>query len=110
MSKTLEDQKTKKLFDKSLLAVYKCNYSLSTKYFKKALKANGDPACFFFGDIVRILVKNKDVSFEMDNLYTDVNITDNAKKQLLELNDDIIISAMEIYYKNHSGNKISEKN
>ena len=81
--------------------VKKYNFIEATNQFRLALNATGDPACFFFGDIVRILVNNRNVNFEMDQLYTDIGITEEAKKQLLNLPDEIIISALKIYsYKN----------
>ena len=81
--------------------VKKHNFIEATNQFRLALNATGDPACFFFGDIVRILVNNRNVNFEMDQLYTDIGITEEAKKQLINLPDEIIISALKIYsYKN----------
>ena len=81
--------------------VKKYNFIEATNQFRLALNATGDPACFFFGDIVRILVNNRNVNFEMDQLYTDIGITEEAKKQLINLPDEIIISALKIYsYKN----------
>lgn len=81
--------------------VKKYNFIEATNQFRLALNAIGDPACFFFGDIVRILVNNRNVNFEMDQLYTDIGITEEAKKQLINLPDEIIISALKIYsYKN----------
>ena len=52
--------------------VKKYNFIEATNQFRLALNATGDPACFFFGDIVRILVNNRNVNFEMDQLYTDI--------------------------------------
>ena len=78
--------------------VKKYNFIEATNQFRLALNAIGDPACFFFGDIVRILVNNRNVNFEMDQLYTDIGITEEAKKQLINLPDEIIISALKIYY------------
>ena len=81
--------------------VKKYNFIEATNQFRLALNATGDPACFFFGDIVRILVNNRNVNFEMNQLYTDIGITEEAKKQLINLPDEIIISALKIYsYKN----------
>ena len=81
--------------------VKKYNFIEATNQFRLALNAIGDPACFFFGDIVRILVNNRNVNFEMNQLYTDIGITEEAKKQLINLPDEIIISALKIYsYKN----------
>ena len=77
--------------------VLKHNFIEATNKFRMALNAHGDPACFFFGDIVRILVNNKKVTFEMDQLYTDIGITDEAKTQLQNLSDNTIISALKIY-------------
>ena len=77
--------------------VKKHNFIEATNQFRLALNAIGDPACFFFGDIVRILVNNRNVTFEMDQLYTDIGITEEAKNQLLNLPDEIITSALKIY-------------
>ena len=47
---------SEKLLNKSKTEVEKGNFNLAKELFRKALNTNGDPACFFFGDVVRILI------------------------------------------------------
>ena len=50
---------------------------------------------FFFGDIVRILIEGGYIVIE--DLYTELGITDEAREKLLSLPDNILKSALEIY-------------
>ena len=69
--------------------------------FRMALNAPGDPACFFFSDIISLLIKQQNVTFQLNELYTDYGITDKAKKELLALNDHSLISAFQTYLEAH---------
>ena len=87
-----EAQKILKLCENS---VKLGNFTLATEQFKSAITASGDAACFFFGDIVRILVEGGYIVIE--DLYTELGITDEAREKLLSLPDNILKSALEIY-------------
>ena len=89
---------SEKLLNKSKTEVEKGNFNLAKELFRKALNTNGDPACFFFGDVVRILIDKNIVNFSMDNLYTEYGITNIAMEQLQALPDVVIIKALEIYF------------
>lgn len=77
------NKQTNKTSDENFLeecntAVQSKNYKEAVRLFKKALNSNEDPACFFFGDIVRLLISKSKVKFKMSELYTDCGITDDG--------------------------------
>lgn len=65
--------------------------------FKAALGSQGDQACFFFEDIVRLLIKRQSVGFKLNELYEDYGITDKAKRELLAVSSEDFIAAFRTY-------------
>lgn len=71
---------------------------------KLSLTAEGDQACFFFEDIVRLLIKQGKLNMRTDEIYENYGITDKAKRGLQSLTDQELKFAFQIYSQEHNFN------
>ena len=84
--------------------IKKNDFDNAVVLFKLSLTAEGDQACFFFEDIVRLLIQQNKLNLRIGELYRDYGITDKAKKALQNLTDQDIKLAFEIYAQKHNFN------
>lgn len=79
------------------------NFDKATGLFKRSVNAPGDQACFFFGNVVRWLIKHEKLTLKAD-LYTDGGITDETKQALNNLQNKIIEEALTACYRKRQTN------